>query len=343
MPSNATLYYVAREQHRYTIDQFLASLRRNWPKPPRFIRGVSYETLFALKRAPIGNYIFTDIDRLTGYEIDAAAEMVKGLLKVAPGIRISNQPQRVLGRYALLRRLYEAGLNSFNVWRLDEERAPDRYPVFIRREQDALGPESALLHDDAEFRAAVAALQAAGKGLTGRIAVQYVPYNDPDGVFRKFGAFNLGGRVVPQHLMLADSWVVKRGSAEITAKRSTEELEYVENNPHADRLRRVFQIAEIDFGRVDYCIAGNRIEVFEINTNPNFPRARTDNEGRGARRKLVIEAVLAGLADLNPPHPTRGLAKFHFPHPKLHRLRDRPSWRRLRDRIEAVRWQLEAL
>jgi hypothetical protein len=173
--------------------------------------------------------------------------------------------------------------------------------------------------------------------------VQYVPYNDSAGVFRKFGAFSFGGRVVPQHLMLSDSWVVKRGSAEITAKRSSEGLEYVESNPHADHLRRVFQLAEIDFGRVDYCIAGNRIEVFEINTNPNFPRARTDNEGRGARRKLVIEAVLAGLADLNPPHPTRGLAKFHFPHPKLHRLRDRSWWRRLRDRMEGVRWQLEAL
>lgn len=337
------LYYITREQHRYTIDQFLASLRRNWPNPPRFIRCLCYETLFALKRAPIGNYVFTDIDRLTGYEIDAAAEVVKGLEKAAPGIRVSNRPQYVLGRYALLRRLYEAGLNSFNVWRLDEERAPDRYPVFIRREQDALGPESDLLHNEAEFRASVAALQARGKGLTGRIAVQYVPYGDSDGVYRKFGAFNFGGRVVPQHLMLADSWMVKRGSTEITAQRNNEELKYVQDNPHVEHVRRVFQIAETDFGRVDYCIAGNRIEVFEINTNPNFPRARIDNEGRQARREAVIKGVLAGFADLNPPHPGRGLAKFHFPHPKLHRLRDRPAWRRLSDRMEGIRWRLGAL
>lgn len=343
MTRNATLYYVAREQHRYTIDQFLSSLRRNWPDPPRFIRCISYETLFALKRAPIGNYVFTDIDRLSGYEIDAAGEVVKGLVKAAPGIRIANQPQRVLGRYALLRRLFEAGINSFNVWRLDEERAPDRYPVFLRREQDALGPESDLLHNEAEFRAAIAALQDAGKGLAGRIAVQYVPYEDATGVFRKFGAFNFSGRVVPQHLMLADSWVVKRGSSEITAQRSTEELDYVQDNPHAEHLRRIFRIAEIDFGRVDYCIADDRIEIFEINTNPNLPRARIDNEGRQARRKLVIEAALAGFADLNAGCPARGLAKFHYPHPKLHRLRDRALWRRLNDRLEGLRWRLQAL
>lgn len=334
------LYYVAREQHLYTIDRLLESLRRHWPKPPNFIRVVSYETLFALKRAPIANYVFTDIDRLTGYEIDAAAEIVRGLLKADPSVKIANPPQRVLGRYALLRRLYEAGLNSFNVWRLDEERAPDAYPIFIRREQDALGPESALLHNEAEYRAAIAALQAAGKGLSGRMAVQYVPYADSQGIFRKYGAFHFRGRVVPQHLMAADSWIVKRGASEIEASRINEELDYVRENPHADHVRKVFQMAETDFGRIDYCVMNGRIETFEINTNPNFPRARSEDDGRQTRREAVLDGVLQGFAELDPPHAGRGLAKFHFPYPKLHRLRARSMWRRIGDAMTGMRWRL---
>ncbi len=335
------LFYVAREQHRYTIDRLLESLRANWPQPPDRIRVLSYETLFARKRAPIGNYLFTDIDRLSGYEVDSAAEIAKGLRKADPNIRISNPPHRVLGRYALLRQLYEAGLNSFNVWRLDEERAPTAYPVFIRREQDALGPESALLYDESDYRAAVAALQAAGKGLTGRIAVQFVPSADSAGIHRKYGAFHFRGRVVPQHLMLGESWIVKRGALVPTDAANEEELRYVEENPHADHLREVFRLAGTDFGRVDYCVSGNRVEIFEINTNPSFPRAKPVEDGRSARRRIVLAGILQGFADLDPPHHGRGLAKFHFPQPKLHRLRDRSMWRRLGDIATGLRWRLQ--
>src|ERR1700752_1369956 len=69
--SAAMLYYVVRELHRYTIDKFLRRLSASG-RPAKNIRVATYETLFALKRAPIGNYIFTDIDRLTPFEIDAA-------------------------------------------------------------------------------------------------------------------------------------------------------------------------------------------------------------------------------------------------------------------------------
>ena len=142
------LHYVTRELHRYTIDAFLTAYRRAGVALPLAIRPVTYETLLALKRAPMGNYLFTDLDRLSGFEIDAAAEIAKAVAAADPRATISNWPNRVLGRYTLLRRLHEAGINSFNIWRLDEARAPDAYPVFIRREQDALGPETPLLHDE---------------------------------------------------------------------------------------------------------------------------------------------------------------------------------------------------
>jgi hypothetical protein len=337
------LYYVSRELHRYTIDRFLNSFRLSRLAPPPFLRVLSYETLLAVKRAPIGNYVFTDLDRLTGYEIDAATEIARAIHAGDSGAVISNWPNRVLGRYALLRRLYESGLNSFNVWRLDEERVPDRFPVFIRREQDALGPETPLLHDVAEYRAAIDQLQGLGKGLTGRIAVQYCQAPDANGIYRKYGAFYFRGHVVPQHLFVSRNWLVKRSTMELSPEMVAEEEHYVFDNPHAEHLRKVFELAETDFGRADYAVVDGRIEIYEINTNPNFPRMRLEQDARVRRRLHAVEGVVDGFRVLDGAQTSKGLIRFRTPKPKLHRLRNRSVWRRGRDMAAACKWRTLAL
>jgi hypothetical protein len=337
------LYYVSRELHRYTIDRFLNSFRLCRLAPPEFLRVLSYETLLAVKRAPIGNYVFTDLDRLTGYEVDAVTEIARAIRAGDGNALISNWQNRVLGRYALLRRLYESGLNSFNVWRLDEERAPDRFPVFIRREQDALGPETPLLHDAREYRAAIDHLQALGKGLTGRIAVEYRQKPDSDGIYRKYGALYFRGRVVPQHLFVSTNWLVKRSTMELSPEMVAEEEHYVIDNPHADHLRRVFELAETDFGRADYAVVDGKIEIFEINTNPNLPRMRLEEDARTRRRLHAVRGVVEGFRELDGARTGKGLIRFKTPKPKLHRLRNRSIWRRGQDLAAACRWRTLAL
>ncbi|HEY3149601.1 MAG TPA: hypothetical protein VGJ75_24770 [Dongiaceae bacterium] len=337
------LHYVTRELHSYTIDRFIDSYRGSGVTLPVALRALSYETLLALRRAPIGNYIFSDLDRLSAFEIDAVSEIAKAVHAADGRAMISNWPNRVLGRYALLRRLQESGINSFGVWRLDEERLPTAYPVFIRREQDALGPETPLLHDEREYRAAVDALQRAGKGLSGRIAVQFRQVPDANGLYRKYGAFFFRGRVVPQHLFLSSNWIVKRSTLDLTPEMIAEEERYVFENPHEEELRRIFALAETDFGRVDYGVIDGRIEVFEINTNPNFPRMRLQNDGRARRRGHVLDGVVKGFGDLDPPGVARGLVRFKSPKPKLHRLRDRSLGRRLGDLSAGCKWRALAL
>lgn len=335
-----TLYYVARELHRYTIDDFLACFTRYGVTKPDFLRPISYEALFANKHAPIGNYVFTDLDRLTGYEIDAATEIALALSAAEPAAAIVNWPNRAFGRYALLRHLRETGLNSFDVWRLDEERLPSRFPVFIRREQDALGPESELLHDETEFQAAVDALQSSGKGLSGRIAVQFCQRPDANGLYRKYGAFCFRGQIVPQHLFLSTNWNVKRSTIELSPAMIEEEERYVFDNPHAEYLRGIFERAEIDFGRVDYAVVNDRIEIFEINTNPTFPRLRADRQERARRRHHSVAGVLAGFRSLDHPLNASGLVKFRTPKPKLHRLRGRSTRRRAGDLMTGIKWRV---
>jgi hypothetical protein len=335
------LYYVTREQHSYTIDRLLASFTGEWLPRPAFIRTISYETLFDLKRAPIASYVFTDLDRLTGFEIDAATEIAAAVAAADPGIRIWNWPNRTLARYPLLRRLYETGINTFNVWRLDEERVPTAYPVFIRREQDALGPESGLLYNESEFHAAVTALLQSGMGLTGRIAVQYISSQDDNGLHRKYGAFRFGDRIVPQHLMASDSWIVKRALTKRAPALVEEERRFVSDNPHADQLMRIFDLAKIDFGRADYCISNGRIQIFEINTNPQFPRAQIPQDEFMFRRKLVVHGIVAGFGGLDAASTVRGLVHFRTPKPKLHRLVSRSLKRRCRDWATLWRWHRE--
>ncbi|HEY1383809.1 MAG TPA: hypothetical protein VGF43_09345 [Dongiaceae bacterium] len=337
------LYYVARELHRYTIDEFIEYFGRCGLKAPAFLRVLGYETLFANRRAPIANYVFTDIDRLSGFEIDAATEIARAVSAAAPEAAIMNWPNRVLGRYALLRRLHDAGMNSFGVWRLDEERKPTRYPVFIRREQDALGPESALLKNEEEYRAAVDALLESGKGLGGRIAVEFCQQRGTDGLYRKYGAFCFRGRIVPQHLFLSSDWIVKRSAIEVTPAMIQEEEEYVFGNPHAEQLRAIFELAHTDFGRIDYAIVNGHIEVFEINTNPTFPRMRLDRKERARRRHFAVEGVVEGFRSFDHPVAVSGLVRFRTPKPKLHRLRGRSMRRRAGDLMTALKWRLQAL
>ena len=337
------LHYVTRELHAYTIEEFLDCFRQCHLVPPDFIRPVTYETLLANKRAPIGNYVFTDLDRMTGYELDAVTEIARALSATAPEAIIANWPNRVLGRYPLLRSLKVAGVNSFDVWRLDEERVPSAYPVFIRREQDAFGPESDLLHTEAEYRSAVEALQTAGKGLAGRIAVEFRQRADDQGLFRKYGAFCFGNRIVPHHLFLSKDWNVKRSTIELSPAMIEEEEHYVFDNPHADQLLAVFQRAQIDFGRADYALVDGRIEIFEINTNPSFPRMRLDRPARAKRRHHSVEGVVAGFRSLDPGISHQGLVKFRTPKPKLHRLRARSIGRRLRDIATGIQWRLGGL
>jgi len=337
------LYYVARELHRYTIDEFIDYFGRCGLKAPAFLRVLGYETLFANKRAPIANYVFTDIDRLSGFEIDAATEIARAISAAAPDAAIINWPNRVLGRYALLRRLQEAGTNSFGVWRLDEERSPTRYPVFIRREQDALGPESALLKNEGEYRTAIDALLDSGKGLGGRIAVEFCQQRGTDGLYRKYGAFCFRGRIVPQHLFLSSDWVVKRSAVEVTPAMIREEEEYVFGNPHAEQLRAIFELAHTDFGRIDYAVVNGRIEVFEINTNPTFPRMRLDRKERARRRHFAVEGVVEGFRSFDHPVTASGLVRFRTPKPKLHRLRGRSLRRRAGDLVTGLKWRWQAL
>jgi hypothetical protein len=321
------LYLTALQARDFAIRGLARELRRDAP----FLHCTSYERVFRDERAPMAHFIFSDVDMLTPYEQEAAIAVADALRARDPNVRILNDPRLVLERYPLLRTLQREGLNSFTVTRLDGGDRPPRYPVFIRCEDNHLGTDTALIHDDREFEAALAALRAQGKVLKRRIAVEFRAQPGNDGLYRKYGVFNLGGTLVPQHVLRSKHWVVKRRSKE--TEDIEEDLAFIEENPHADAIQKVFEMAHVDYGRIDYTVIDGRIEVYEINTNPKLPhftgRDADSPPARTKRREMTRKRFVEALRAIDTPLASRHPVRFRLPEPRLEIRPWRPRARRV--------------
>ena len=308
------------------------------------LSSLSYEELFFERAAPVGHYIFTDFDRLSRYELECATAFAKNLHKTAPKTRILNHPLKALERYPLLIALNRAGINDFTATRIECGERPPRYPVFIRAEDGYGGPETDLLKSDEEYDAAVDELFRRGLPLRGRIAIGYAAERSSDGHFYKYGALNIGGKIVPQHINYGQSWIVKMnyqhsangGSRDELFGESemgvANELRYVQKNPHREILGRAFAIAGIDFGRADYGVVDGRVQIYEINTNPYLPYGKKVTN-RSDKASIILNGILEGFSAIDIPIGVRGRVAFEEPRPRDHNL----HWPRQRLPISLAR------
>lgn len=304
-------------------------LRNNLPLRDRHkMRHLSYEELFFERAGPVAHYIFTDFDRLSRFQMECVAAFVAALRRSAPEARVLNDPLAALERTPLLVALHRSGLNDFAVTRLDTGEMPERYPVFVRAEDGYAGPETNLIHDSSELTRTLAELRMRGLPLKGRIAVGFAAEAGQDGLFRKFAALKIGGEIFAYHLHRSKHWVVKRNfplfdgadsatdDLQHTEEAEAEVLEYVRTNPHARQLERVYDIAGIEFGRVDYGIVAGRLQTYEINTNPNAPKPESAN----ARLAVIRPKIASALESLDTPISVRGRVRFDISRPRVHDL-----------------------
>jgi hypothetical protein len=112
------IYYLVTSLHAYTVEYLLQSPWGEAFSP--LIKIIPYETLLQAKKLPTGSYIFADLDRLSISESEQVAQIWQSLANQLPPAALLNHPTRSLQRYQLLRTLYEARLNQFNVYRLTE-------------------------------------------------------------------------------------------------------------------------------------------------------------------------------------------------------------------------------
>jgi hypothetical protein len=222
---------------------------------------------------PGGTQLFSALDQLSEPEREVVAELYDQMARQQPGSPPLNDPRRCLLRPALLRELAEQGLNSFRVFAFDDTDLIDRFPVFVRESHAHDGSLTRLIHSRSAILRALRALRVRGYRKRDLLIVEFCDTSDKSGVFRKYSAFKVGSRIVATHLIAAENWMVKSATKTTSLELAREELAYAEHNPYQDWLERVFTLAGIDYGRIDFGVLDGRPQAWEINLNPTIGRS----------------------------------------------------------------------
>ncbi len=298
------IFIVSTPGHDYTSKGL-----RQWPfggEVP-LVKSTDYRKLFRFERLPRATYVFADIDRLYPWERHLAAEMFRAM--VAAGLRCLNDPARVLTRYPLLRRLVREGINPFDIYRADDAPRPRRFPVFLRTDVGHEASGLDLYHTQAELDAVLDRLVRKGIPLADLLVVEFVDLQEDRGLCSKFGAFRFGSALHYDHVNVSDTWMAKqhKGSEHLwTEEMIAEDRRAVLANETPEAVRRAFEIAGIEWGRLDYGLAGGRSVVFEINTNPSIVMRQPEpasffEETRLIGRRRMAQQILELDSEPGPP------------------------------------------
>jgi hypothetical protein len=271
-----------------------------------------YESLFDRSDYEPGTYLFSTFDDVAEPMKRFVGELALRLRGQA-GIRILNDPQRVLQRFDFHTALWQQGRSWFRSVRATHDSSALRFPVFVRSEGSHDGALSPLLENHGEIEAWIGRALALGRPLHDLLIVEFCDTRDAGGWYRKYSAFCVGGRIVPRRMDSGRTWMLKFAGNEFLRQHAEEELDYVSGNPHERELREIFAIARTDYGRIDYSMKDGRVQPWEINLNPTIGRG--DRPSRHSVQPPDVRAIRAkakerfyarfreawnGLADASP-------------------------------------------
>ncbi|MEM9300677.1 MAG: hypothetical protein AAGE01_01120 [Pseudomonadota bacterium] len=276
-------FYTTR-RHAYTLKIFL----RDWagPRLRARVRVTPYESLRRPPKSPGDTAVFTDLERLTDSQLDAAT-----IIAAAAAPRIVNDPRRTLRRFALLEAMSRSGRNRFRAFRAGEPIDEMlRFPVFLKREDEHDGPLFDLLHDADQLAWALTQADRQGEPIDRLLVIEFCETAGSDGFYRKYSSFRFGQKIIPAHVVFDSHWNAKTGFVpgdDLFA----EQTRFLETNPHADETMAIFEEAAIDYGRIDYSFLDGTIQVWEINTNPVLimPRKQYPQAYVPLREALALE------------------------------------------------------
>jgi hypothetical protein len=103
------------------------------------------------------------------------------------------------------------------------------------------------------------------------LIIEYAAEPLPGGIFRKLSVFRIADRLLGYTCVHDHQWIVKYGQRGIaTQEMYEEEHRFVAEHTFAEAMRPVFELAGIEYGRVDFGILGGRPQIYEINSNPDL-------------------------------------------------------------------------
>jgi hypothetical protein len=297
--------YVCTRQHAYTAQWLLQE--DGWGHAlANQMRIYPYDRLLQPGPQPqFDVYIFTDLERLDVPTRQTLAQIWEQLSQLPEPPRLINHPLRVKRRLDLLNSLHQAGINTFDAYPILAHGypVPRQFPVFIRDADEHDGPMGTLLNNQAELEQAIDTLRVFKEWRPSSIVVEFINTANALGHYQKYGAFRVGDAIISNHIQENSHWMVKQGLSGLSPDLLEREVAYMKNNVYAPALMEVFQLANIDFGRIDYAVVNDRIQVFEINTNPTFfyPKSKSAPE-RLENQLYVSGRLIEAFRALEPSH-----------------------------------------
>ena len=260
--------------------------------------------------------IICDVERMTPDYEARVIKALRGWRSMAQPPVILNAPPKPLRRYELLKRLCKLGVNRKDVHRLDDpytiEKA--RFPCFIRDETGHhLTPDSPrLLHSRDELADEISKLEQNGVPAYGKIVVEFEDTRDDTGMYCKMAYYRVADALIPAHLFWNPEWFVKYPKPGLVAERPDlveRERNFVQSSPHEANIAKLFDIAGIEYGRIDYGVRKDGgIHVFEVNTNPNSAVPSLVAPERQPYINPVQQRIVSALERLADENPCMRLA-----------------------------------
>lgn len=287
---------------------------------PCEIRVHSFEWALQQKTLPRATYVFTDMERMDVWQQTVLAKLFIHIQQAGPGYRALNNPAAIGDRGALLRKLHDQGLNDFNAYRVTENRWPARYPAFVRRMSMHTKPVTPLLHTQQALQDALGELLQSGEAQSDLLIIEYCAQPVAENLYRKLSSFKIGATVFFTHTVHDIKWLVKHGRKNsATPELYQEELDMILDNRFSGHLSQVFDIAGVEYGRVDFGIVDGRVQVYEINTNPfvSLP-GHHPNPIRVQSKKIAWEKYVESLVRIDTTDRKAPAAR-RFEHPQLQR------------------------
>ena len=242
------------------------------PSAPK-VTFLHYSEASKKRSLPVGTYIFTCLSTFRPERRVEGARLYRRLKEA--GCLVFNDPARAKTRYSLLRALHRTGINPFNVYSVESEERPERFPVFLRRSHGSYPALTDLISNQSSLEQAVEAAITSGYPRETLTIVEYAGQPIRDGVFRKSSVYRIGKQFVPDIWWYSKSWEVKAdhdGLADDELYK--EELELIRENRYPKEVDRAFELANIDHGRLDFGFVDGRVCIYEINLLPAFHAPR---------------------------------------------------------------------
>lgn len=261
--------FLAKSSTDYTIKNYIRYCAGDLGKR---ITLLNYDNLSTAQNIQCSTLIFLDIDRLSKHELMQAEALQHFFEEEYSDVLLLNKPTDVLLRHDFLKALHKEEINPHNVHRIIDLPDDIKYPVFLREENEHSGTLTSLIWNKKELDVNALGLHFQGFDRRKLLAVEYVDVSTESQFLKKYSVSRIGSAFIPRQIDYSTSW--KSKDPDLEAEKSSEYaqdyISFMNGEGFNDKVKQAFELANIEYGRIDFGIVNGEPVIWEINLNPDY-------------------------------------------------------------------------